>query len=122
MAFCFLVSPWAVTTTSSRSSVSGDIVTLTTLSAVILMSCIPMQEKTSVLPFGTFIRVYCPDSSVTEPLVVPCTNTDAPTTGSPSSAEVTVPLTVMFCANAVPTLRQKHSNKECKVLLISLKN
>ena len=40
---------------------------------------------------GTSAIVNLPSMSVTHPKEVPVTNTDAPTTGSPSSSEVTTP-------------------------------
>ena len=42
---------------------------------------------------GTLVNVKLPSMSVTVPIVVPFTNTDAPTTGKPSSSEVTLPVT-----------------------------
>ena len=120
MALSFLFRPWAVTTTWSRSSESGARTTSTTWAAGFVWPSIPMQENTRVLPVGTLRRVYLPEASVMTPLVVPWTKTDAPMTGRPSSAEVTVPVTVRFCANAMPKLAQRHSSKENHYLLISL--
>jgi len=44
---------------------------------------------------GTLFIVNFPSMSVTVPIVVPFTNTDAPTTGSLSSSEVTIPVTFL---------------------------
>ena len=120
MALSFLLRPWAVTTTCSSISVSGASTTLTVAAAGLVWLTIPMQENTRVLPEGTLRRVYLPEASVMAPLVVPWTKTEAPMTGSPSSADVTVPLTVMFCANAMPMLAHRHNSKENNFLLISL--
>ena len=48
--------------------------------------------------------------SVTVPVVVPFTNTEAPMTGSPSSAEVTVPVTLDTWAEAQPTPKKRKAN------------
>ena len=53
-----------------------------------------MKEMTKVpAELGTLVNVKLPSMSVTVPTVVPFTNTDAPTTGKPSSSEVTLPVT-----------------------------
>ena len=51
--------------------------------------------------------------SVIEPVFCPSTITDAPMTGSPSSWEITVPVTFV-CAIAIPT---KSSNADKSVIM-----
>ena len=55
---------------------------------------IPTYEMVNVsADEGTLEMENLPSTSVIEPIVVPLTRTDAPTTGSPSSEEVTTPFT-----------------------------
>ena len=51
---------------------------------------------------GTLEMENLPSTSVIEPIVVPLTRTDAPTTGSPSSEEVTTPFTDLTWDHAIP--------------------
>ena len=57
---------------------------------------------------GTSTIVNLPSISVTVPKEVPFTNTDAPTTGSPSSSEITTPETVDVWAVTKPMLTGKY--------------
>ena len=79
----------------------------------------PMTEKTS-LPFEGTLMEYLPLASVEVPLNVPSTMTVAPGIGAPFEASVTVPVTVTFCAIAMPMLAHRHNSKENNFLLISL--
>ena len=72
-----------VTTTSSSTSESAFI-TIFIRSGLIATSwvCIPINDIFKVLEeLGTLSMVNLPSISVTVPIVVPFTNTDAPTTG-----------------------------------------
>ena len=65
----------------------------------IATSCvaIPIKETTKVFAeLGTFDNVNLPSMSVTVPTVVPFTKIEAPTTGNPSSSEITVPVTFVI--------------------------
>ena len=61
----------------------------------------PMTEKTS-LPIEDTLIEYLPFASVEVPFKVPSIMTVAPGIGAPFEASVTVPVTVTFCANAMP--------------------
>ena len=68
-----------------------------------------MNETTKVFAgLGTLLIVKLPSMSVIVPTVVPLTKTDAPTTGKPSSSEVTVPVTFETCAftRPIPIIRK----------------
>ena len=93
----FFVTPYPVTTTSSSTSVSG----FNEMCNVALMPTswlvIPINEITKVFAeLGTFDNVNLPSMSVTVPTVVPFTKIEAPTTGNPSSSEITVPVTFVI--------------------------
>ena len=90
----FLVTPYPVTTTSSISCAS-DLRTTRKLSFIATSCvCIPMYEICKVFAeLGTFDKLKLPSTSVIVPRVVPFTNTEAPTTGCPSSSEITTPVT-----------------------------
>ena len=56
-----------------------------------------IKETTKVFAeLGTFDNVNLPSMSVTVPTVVPFTKIEAPTTGNPSSSEITVPVTFVI--------------------------
>jgi hypothetical protein len=57
--------------------------------------------------------------SVATPCLVPFTTTEAPMTGSPSSAETTVPDTVVW-ANAAPIHSSRHAKVKISLFLIKI--
>ena len=57
------------------------------------------------LAFSGTLSENLPSRPVTVPMFVPGTMTVAPMTGSPSSAEMTLPVTVLFCAINIDKLR-----------------
>ncbi len=93
--------PSAVTTTSSRPTVSGSMITLITVRPSIATSCgfMPMKENTSVVASAGTDREYLPSASVEVPTAVPFTMTvTAGSVPSPSVDEVTVPVITLVCA------------------------
>ena len=60
--------------------------------ALTVCGFIPMYEISNLASAGTFKEKF-PSMSVTVPVLEPIILTDAPTTGSPSSEEVTLPVT-----------------------------
>ena len=60
--------------------------------ALTVWEFIPIYEISSFAPSGA-VNEKLPSMSVTAPVFVPTTLIDAPMTGSPSSAEVTLPET-----------------------------
>ena len=60
---------------------------------------IPTKDTCSVVaPAGASVIVNLPSKSVTAPVVLPFTNTEAPIIGSLSSAEITIPVMGEFWA------------------------
>jgi len=95
----------------------------TLLSPVTFTSCvfIPINEKTRVLEFCGTLREKLPLASVKAPRVVPGTVTDTPGIGpSPSTAEVTVPVTVLVCAiSAVTPVHRNNTNNRISFFIRS---
>ena len=86
--------PIAVTTTSSSFWASAFNTTLKFGLITTSCVCIPIYEICKVFAeLGTFDKLKLPSTSVIVPRVVPFTNTEAPTTGCPSSSEITTPVT-----------------------------
>ncbi len=90
------VIPIAVTTTSSKFWVSDCRSTLITGFTATSCMFMPTYEICKILPSGGTSKEKRPSISVTVPIVVPLTRTDAPIIGRPSSAAVTVPVTFTF--------------------------
>ena len=98
--FSFFAIPNAVTTTSSSSLASFFNVTLI-VPGVMGTSCviIPTKDTCRIFaPAGASVIVNLPSKSVTAPVVLPFTNTEAPIIGSLSSAEITIPVMGEFWA------------------------
>ena len=95
--------PYPTTTSSSPANTLVWSVTLISVRPFISICCVanPTKENMSTfLPSGTS-KLYSPSTLVVVPIVVPCTVILTPGSGSPSSAEVTTPVTVS-CALTTP--------------------
>jgi hypothetical protein len=57
-------------------------------------------EKTSAVAFPSTVILYCPSASVTVAALPPFTETVTPAAGCLVSAEVTVPVICLVCANS----------------------
>ena len=108
----FFCVPKATTMTSSSTSLLGDnsIVMFFLMEAVCFS--IPTKETVTVLAFSATLREKLPSMSVTVPVVVPVTTTDAPMIGSPSSLEMTRPVMVLVCAIIIVTPKNRHTITE----------
>ena len=108
---CFVLVPYPTTTTSSKTLLSSTtILALTVLDAPIFFSTgvKPKYLKTKTSPL--FARIeYFPSKSVSVPLLVPFT--DILTPGKGPEFSVTVPETVLSCANEICTINAKSSVK-----------
>jgi hypothetical protein len=74
------------------------------------MVFIPMNDATKVPVVGA-LNVYFPSLSVMEPMLVPFTEIVTASIFSPFADEVTVPLTVRFCENALSEVTNTKKNK-----------
>ncbi len=83
--------------------------TLTTFWTGTSTVTMPMEEISRVVALdGTPGRTKLPLMSVTTPIEVPFTTTEAPMAGDPSSARVILPVTVRFWAKSTPpTVRRR---------------
>ena len=114
----FFCVPKATTITSSRAFWSL-VSTIRILGrALTSRGSIPTYEmRRTLFPLG-IVRLNLPSMSVTVPVCVPTTRIVAPTTGSPSSSETTVPLTAIW-ANASPVDRNRHAKNIINFLTIN---
>ena len=95
----FFSAIYPVTTTSSRKLVSSSRTTLSSPAASSVTVFIPTDEITSFAPAGAVIWKF-PSRSVIVPVFVPRIITAAPMTGSPYVLSMTLPLTLISCAEA----------------------